>query len=72
MNSKEKYMRWLEEMWDVHKFDIHGRTQREEERKEEILQMFRKISELAQHHVETPPFWPWRHSSDDRDGRPLG
>jgi hypothetical protein len=67
MNSKEKYMRWLEEMWDVHKFDIHGRTQREEERKEEILQMFRKISELAQHHVETPPFWPWRHSSDDRD-----
>ncbi|MDQ3736260.1 MAG: hypothetical protein M3318_02310 [Actinomycetota bacterium] len=67
MNSKEKYMRWLEEMWDVHKFDIHGRTQREEERKEEILQMFRKISELAQHHVETPRFWPWRHSSDDRD-----
>jgi len=67
MNSKEKYMRWLEEMWDVHKFDIHGRTQREEERKQEILQMFRKISELAQHHVETPPFWPWRHSSDDRD-----
>jgi hypothetical protein len=67
MNSKEKYMRWLEEMWDVHKFDIHGRTQREEERKEEILQMFRKISQLAQHHVETPPFWPWRHSSDDRD-----
>ena len=47
MNSKEKYMRWLEEMWDVHKFDIHGRTQREEKRKEEILQMFRKISELA-------------------------
>ena len=72
MNSKEKYMRWLEEMWDVHKFDIHGRTQREEERKEEILQMFRKISELAQHHVEAPTFWPWRHSSDDRDGRPLG
>ena len=67
MNSKEKYMRWLEEMWDVHKFDIHGRTQREEERKEEILQMLRKISELAQHHVQTPRFWPWRHSSDDRD-----
>jgi hypothetical protein len=67
MNSKEKYMRWLEEMWDVHKFDIHGRTQREEERKEEILQMFRKISKLAQHHVETPRSWPWRHSSDDRD-----
>ena len=72
MNSKEKYMRWLEEMWDVHKFDIHGRTQREEERKEEILQMFWKISELAQHHVEAPHFSPWRPSSDDRDERPLG
>ncbi len=72
MNSKEKYMRWLEEMWDVHKFDIHGRTQREEERKEEILQMFRKISELAQHSVEAPRFSPWRHPSDGSDGRPPG
>ncbi len=72
MDSKENYLRWLEEMWDVHKFDIHGRTQREEERKEEILQMFRKICELAQHHVEAPHFSPWRLSSDDKDGRPFG
>jgi hypothetical protein len=72
MDSKENYLRWLEEMWDVHKVDIHGRTQREEERKEEILQMFRKICELAQHHVEAPHFSPWRPSSDDKDGRPLG
>jgi hypothetical protein len=72
MDSKENYLRWLEEMWDVHKFDIHGRTQREEERKEEILQMFRRISELAQHHVEAPHFSPWIPSSDDKDGRPLG
>ena len=68
MDGKEKYLRWLEEMWDVHKVDVHSRTEREEERKEEVLQMFRKISELAQHHVQTPRFWPWRHSSDDRDG----
>ena len=55
-------------MWDVHKFDIHSGAQREEERKEEILQMFRKISELAQHRVEAPRFSPWRPSSDGGDG----
>src|SRR3989337_1879569 len=72
VDSKEKYLRWLEEMWDVHKFDIHGRTQREEERKEEVLQTFRKISELAQPQVEVPCFSPWRPSSDGRDGRSPG
>jgi len=72
MDSKEKYLRWLEEMWDVHKFDVHSRTEREEERKEEVLQMFRKISELAQHPVEPPRFSPWKASSDDRDERFSG
>jgi hypothetical protein len=72
MNSKEQYLRWLEEMWDVHKFDVHGRTEREEERKEEVLQMFRKISELAQHPVEPPRFSPWKPSSDGRDERSSG
>ena len=66
VDSKEKYLRWLEEMWDVHKFDVHGRTEREEERKEEVLQMFRKISELAQHPMEAPHFSPLR-PSDGRD-----
>ena len=70
MNSKEEYLRWLEEMWDVHKFDIHGGTQREEERKEELLQMFRKISELGRHHVKVPRFSPWRPPFDGGDGRP--
>jgi len=72
MNSKEEYLHWLEEMWDVHKFDIHGGTQREEERKEELLQMFRKISELAQHHVEVPRFSPWRPPSGGGDGGQSG
>lgn len=72
MDSKEKYLRWLEEMWDVHKFDVHGRTEREEERKEEVLQMFRKISELAQQPVEFPRFSPWKASSDGRDERSSG
>jgi hypothetical protein len=66
MDSKEKYLRWLEEMWDVHKFDVYGRTEREEERKEEVLQMFRKISELAQHPMEAPRFSLWR-PSDGKD-----
>jgi hypothetical protein len=72
VDSKEKYLRWLEEMWDVHKFDVHGRTEQEEERKEEVLQMFRKISELAQHPVEPPRFSPWKPSSDSRDERSAG
>ena len=72
MDSKEKYLRWLEEMWDVHKFDVHSRTEREEERKEEVLQMFRKISELAQHPVEPPRFSPWKPPSDGRDERSSG
>jgi hypothetical protein len=66
VDSKEKYLRWLEEMWDVHKFDVLGRTEQEEERKEEVLQMFRKISELAQHPMEVPHFSPW-WPSDGRD-----
>jgi hypothetical protein len=71
MDSKEKYLRWLEEMWDVHKFDIQGRSQREEKRKEEILQMLREISEVAQHHVAAPRFSPWR-SSDGENGGSAG
>jgi hypothetical protein len=35
MDEKYRYMHWLEEMWEVHKFDIPGRTQREERNKEE-------------------------------------
>lgn len=27
MNDVERYMRWLEEMWDVHRFDLHGSTE---------------------------------------------
>ncbi len=41
MNDAERYMRWLEEMWDVHKFDPHGSTEREEKRKEEALRCSR-------------------------------
>ena len=33
MDENLDYMRWLEQMWEVGKFDYSGRTRREEERK---------------------------------------
>jgi hypothetical protein len=69
MDSKEKYLRWLEEMWNVHKFDIHGRTEREEERKEKVLETFRGISELAKRHVEAPRFLSREPSSEGKNER---
>ena len=60
MDDKEKYLHWLEEMWDVQKFDIHGSTEREEKRKEEILEIFESLSEIAGRRVEAPPWEPYR------------
>ena len=51
-------MRWLEEMWEVHKFDPYGSTKREEKRKEEILEMLRELGELAKRRVRPPDFPP--------------
>ncbi len=62
MDDKEKYLRWLEEMWDVQKFDIHGNTEREEKRKEEVLKIFENLGELARQHVEAPSLPPWEPS----------
>lgn len=58
MDDKEKYLRWLEEMWDVHKFDIHGSTEREEKRKEEVLGVFEGLGEIARRCAEPPVFPP--------------
>ena len=58
MHDAERYMRWLEEMWDVHKFDPHGATEREEKRKEEVLEMLSGLGELAERRVEPPDFPP--------------
>jgi hypothetical protein len=55
-------MRWLEEMWDVHKFDPHGSTEHEEKRKEEILGIFEGLGEIAERRVEAPHFPPWESS----------
>jgi len=66
MNDKEKYLRWLEEMWDVQqfdlKFDLLGRTEREEKRKEEVLEIFEGLTELAKGHVEPPGSPRWEPS----------
>ena len=52
-------MNWLERMWDVQKFDIPGRTDREEARTEEVLKVFQGLGDLAKRHVEPPtaPCW---------------
>ncbi len=55
-DDKRRYLRWLEEMWDVHKFDPHGSTEREEKRKEEILEMFKNLAHVSKFRVEPPSF----------------
>ena len=65
MDDKQKYMRWLEEMWNVERFDIHGSTEQEEERTEEVLEVFRGVVSLSKRRVE-PPDFPPRGTSDER------
>lgn len=62
MDDKEKYMRWLEEMWDLQKFDIHGSTEREEKRKDEVLGIFEGLGEISGRRIEAPYFPPWEPS----------
>ena len=57
MDYKEKYLRWLEEMWELH----NGIT-REEKRKEEVLKIFEGLGEIARRRVEAPYFAPWAPS----------
>jgi hypothetical protein len=66
MDDKEKYLRWLEEMWDAQKFDVPGSAEREEKKTEEILEMFRGPDRLSRRRVEEPPDFPPRGTSDER------
>ena len=55
----ERYMRWLEGMWETHKLDLGYRNAgREEYRKEEILRMLEGLGELSRGVVEAPRFPP--------------
>ncbi len=58
MDEKQDYLRWLEEMWDVQKFDLQGSSEREEERTEEVLEVFRGLARLSERRVEPPDFPP--------------
>jgi hypothetical protein len=57
MDDKEKYMRWLEEMWD-----LHNRISHEEKRKAEVLEVFENLARLSRHRVEAPYSPPWEPS----------
>ena len=57
MDDKEKYLRWLEAMWDLHKS-----ISREEKRKEEVLEIFEGLRDIAGRRVEAPYFPPWESS----------
>ncbi len=56
MDEKERYLRWMETMWELHKG-----TTREEERKEEVLRMLRGLGRLSEKLgvAEAPRFPPW-------------
>jgi hypothetical protein len=54
MNYKERHLRWMEMEWERHQ-SLAG----EEKRKEEILEIFKELDELAKRGVETPRFPLW-------------
>ena len=58
MDDNQRYLRWLEEMWDVQKFDIPGSTEREEKRTEEVVEMLRDLARLSRRQVVEPPDIP--------------
>ena len=57
----ERYMRWLEGMWEMHKLDFgYANAGREEERTEEVLEMLRGLGALSEElrATEAPSFPP--------------
>jgi hypothetical protein len=57
MHDKQKYMRWLETMWE-----IHNNISREEKRKEEVLEVFESLARLSRRRVDAPYSPPWEPS----------
>ncbi len=55
MDDKQKHMRWLEAMWE-----IHNRIGREEKRKEEVLEVFKGLVRLSRRRVDAPYSPPWK------------
>ena len=57
MDDKQKYMRWLETVWD-----LHTNISREEKRKAEVLEVFEGLARLSRLRVEAPYSPPWEPS----------
>ena len=59
MNDKERNLRWIEMGWEHYQSLAY-----EEKRKEEILEIFKDLDELAKRRIEIPRFplreSPWR------------
>jgi hypothetical protein len=57
--DEKDYLNWLGFMWDVQRFDVPGRSEREEARTEDVLNLFKGLGDLAKRHVEPPnaPCW---------------
>ncbi len=61
MDDKQKHMRRLKTMWD-----LHNNIRREEKRKAEILEVFEGLVRLSKHRVEAPHSPPWSPTSGGR------
>jgi hypothetical protein len=57
MHDKQKHVRWLETMWE-----IHNRISREEKRKAEVLEVFEGLARLSRRRVDAPYSPPWEPS----------
>jgi len=57
VNYKEKRLRWLEKMRE-----LHSGISREEKSKEEVLEVFEGLVRLSRRRVEAPYFPPWEPS----------
>ncbi len=54
MDDKQKHMRRLKTMWD-----LHNNIRREEKRKAEVLEVFEGLARLSKRRVDAPYSPPW-------------
>jgi hypothetical protein len=54
MSYRKRHLRWMEFLWEG-----QSTISREEARKEEVLEIFKVLSELAKRGVEAPHFPLW-------------
>ena len=54
MDNRQRHLRWMEMLWER-----YNSISREEQRKEEVLEIFEGVSERSKHRIEAPLFPPW-------------